>query len=90
MEHDMDLQWKAGQNHNLPDALSRLPGFETPGDDVDDFFPGDASDRQAYRGAREPILDGVFLSDLGIDGTDVPPPENVAAVAGAITTPGMS
>ena len=30
MEYDMDLQWKAGQNHDLPDALSRLPRFETP------------------------------------------------------------
>ena len=29
MEYDMDLKWKAGQNH-LPDALSRLPRFETP------------------------------------------------------------
>ena len=90
MEYDMDLQWKAGQNHDLPDALSRLPRFETPGEDIDDSFPGDASDRQAYQGARGPILDGVLLSDMGIDETDVPPPENVAAVAGAIATPGMS
>ena len=35
-------------------------------------------------------MDGVLLSDMGIDGTDVPPPQNVAAVAGAIATPGMS
>ena len=35
-------------------------------------------------------MDGVYLRDMGTDGTDVPPPETVAAVARAIATPGMS
>ena len=35
-------------------------------------------------------MDGVLLSDMEINRTDVAPPEHVAAVAGAIATPGMS
>ena len=58
MEYDTDVQWKAGQYHHLPDSLLRLPRFETSGEDIGDSFPGDASDRQTYRGARGPILDG--------------------------------
>ena len=35
-------------------------------------------------------MDGVLLSDMEINRTDVAPPEHVAAVAGAIATPGTS
>lgn len=74
MEYDMELQWKVGLNHHLPDVLSRLQHFEAPGEDIDDSFPGEASDRQAYRGANGTVLDGVLLSEKGSDGTDIPPP----------------
>lgn len=90
MKFNMNLQWKAGQNHLLPDARSRLPRFEVRGEDIDDPFLGDASNRQAYREPWEPVLDGVLLSEMGLDRTGVSPPESVAAVAGAIATPDMS
>lgn len=39
----MDLQWRLGASHQLPNAPSRLPWFAEPGADVDDTFPDDAS-----------------------------------------------
>lgn len=30
MEYDIDLEWREGRKHHLPDALSRLPRFDQP------------------------------------------------------------
>ena len=66
MEYDMVLEWKAGVEHVVPDALSRLPVAGTAGVDVDDSFPDDSS--FAVEGASAetlgPELDGVRLADL--------------------------
>ena len=62
----MVLEWKAGVEHVVPDALSRLPVAGTAGVDVDDSFPDDSS--FAVEGASAetlgPELDGVRLADL--------------------------
>ena len=71
MEYHMDLQWRPGANHQLPDALSRLPLSDEPGTDVDDSFPDDSSTRITYRGPRRPVLDGVLLSELGANEVDL-------------------
>ena len=49
IENDMDPQWRPGTRHQLPDALSRLPCSESPGEDINDAFPEDASSRQMHR-----------------------------------------
>ena len=38
----------------------------------------------------EPVLDGVLLSEMGSDGSDIPPPKNMTAAAGANVTRGVS
>ena len=81
-EHDMDLQWRPGARHQLPDALSRLQPSQEPGDDINDAFPDDASSRQTYRGPEGPVLDGIPLTELGADEVDAPATASVIAVAG--------
>ena len=81
-EHDMDLQWRPGAHHQLPDALSRLRPSQEPGDDINDAFPDDASSRQTYRGPEGPVLDGIPLTELGADEVDAPATASVIAVAG--------
>lgn len=65
-EHDMVLEWRAGTQHVLPDALSRLPHNPSPGADISDAFPDDATSAQPQQfvGPRGPQLDGVLLADL--------------------------
>lgn len=70
MEFDMCLEWKEGRSHHLPDALSRLPRFDMPGEDIDTSFPGDSSTKLSFRGPKGPVLDGVLLSDLGVKDVD--------------------
>ena len=90
MEYDMDLQWRPGANHQLPDALSRLPLGDAPGTDIDDSFPDDYSTRTTYRGPRGPVLEGVLLSELGADEVDKPTGKNAAVEASVIFTPGRA
>ena len=75
-------------NHQLPDALSRLPIGDTPGADVDDSFPDDSSTRTTCRGPQGPILDGMLLSELGAEEVDTPAEKNSLVVASVIFTPG--
>lgn len=70
MEYDMDLQWKEGRSHHLPDALSRLPRFDVPGKDIDTSFPGDSSTKLSFRGPKGPVLDGIPLSTMGVQDVD--------------------
>ena len=66
MEYSIDLVWKAGAQHVLPDALSRLPHAPQPQPDIDDSFPDDPS-MPSVAAANEPsgpVLDGVRLMDL--------------------------
>ena len=70
MEYDMDLKWKEGRNHHLPDALSRLPRFDLPGEDIDVSFPGDSATKLSFRGPQGPVLDGIPLSELGVNDVD--------------------
>ncbi|CAB1121589.1 unnamed protein product [Ectocarpus sp. CCAP 1310/34] len=47
MEYDMELEWKAGVEHALPNALSRLTVANPVVVDVDDSFPDDLSSAAA-------------------------------------------
>lgn len=87
MEYDMDLQWRLGAHHQLPDALSRLPRFEEPGGDIDDSFLDETPNKGAYQGPTGPVLDGIPLSELGVDEVDTSATENIAAAAGVTFTP---
>lgn len=62
----MNLQWK-GRSRHLPDALSRLPRFDMPGKDITADFPDDLSTKLSFRGPTGPVLDGILLSDLGVE-----------------------
>ena len=72
MEYDMNVQWRPGVNHQLPDALFRLPIGDAPGSDVDDSSSDDSSTWTTYRGPQGPVLDGVLLSELGAEEVDTP------------------
>ena len=67
MELDMELEWRPGTRHQLPDALSRAPRLTPRGEDVNDSFPGDNSREKPHRSPRGPILDGVPLTQLGVE-----------------------
>ena len=43
MEHDITLKWRPWTQHQLPDAMSRLPDKSNVIEDFDDSFPGDES-----------------------------------------------
>lgn len=49
------------------DAFTRLRCFAFPEDDVDDFFPENASQRDIYGDPKGPKLGSILLNDLGID-----------------------
>ena len=51
-------------------------------------FPDDKSSRQTYRGPEEPVLDGVPLTELGVDQVDEPTAARLGAVARVAITPG--
>ena len=90
MEYHMDLQWRLGANHQMPDALSTLSLSNEPGTDIDDSFPDDSSTRTTNRGPRGPVLDGVFLRELGADEVDKPTGKNAAVTASVSFTPGRA
>ena len=62
----MVLVWRAGVQHVLPDALSRLPHTQTPQADVDDSFRYDFTSKApfGFLGPREPSLDGIRLAGV--------------------------
>lgn len=90
MEYDMELRWRPGANHQLPDAVSRLPIGDTQAGDAGDSFPHDSFTRNTYRGLRGPALDAVLLSELGADEVDTRAVKNVGGVASVLFTPGGS
>ena len=63
----MELQWRPGSQHRLADALSRSHGSIPPCATVGDSFPGDILIKGTYRGPQRPVLNGVLLSELGVD-----------------------
>ena len=67
VEYNMDLQWRPSTRHQLPEALFRLTCSESPGEDIDKAFPDDSSGRQTYKGPEGQVLDGVPLTELGVD-----------------------
>ena len=64
----MELQWRPGTKHQFDDALSRSHGHKTRGATVDDSFLGNSTTKKNYRGPQGPVLDGVLLGQLGIEG----------------------
>ena len=65
MEYSIELVWRAGAQHVLPDTLSRLPHAPQAQRDIDDSFPDDPS-MPSVAVAHEPsgpVLDGVKLAD---------------------------
>lgn len=62
----MDLQWREGRNRLIPNALSRLPQFDKRGGDGDNSLPGDPRTKLSFRRPRDPALDGIVLSDVGV------------------------
>lgn len=79
----MTLQWRAGASHHLPDALPRLPRFaKKSGEDVDDSSPDEISrPGRIFNGPRGPVLDGIPLSDLGVQQPSDSPPRPSPCVA---------
>ena len=67
MQYDMDLQWRPGTKHQFDDALSRSHGLDR-GATVDDSFAGDNTTKRSYRGPQGPVLDGVHLGQMVIEG----------------------
>ena len=65
MQFDMDLQRQPRIKHQFTDALSRS---HDDGATVDDSFPGDNTTKMTYRGPQGPVLDGISLGQLGIEG----------------------
>ena len=68
MQYDVEPQWRPGTKHQFADALSRSHGHKTRGATVDDSFPRDNTTKRTYRGPLGPVLDGVHLGQLGIEG----------------------
>ena len=71
----MLLEWRAGVQHVVPDALSRLPHAKDTPADVDDFLLDDFTSGAPsdFLGPRGPSLDGVRLAEIdavGGAGTD--------------------
>ena len=65
-EYDTLLEYRAGVQHVVPDALSRLPHAKDTPADVDasfpDGFPSGAPSE--FLGPRGPSLHGVWLADI--------------------------
>ena len=60
MEYDMELRWRAGTSHQLPDALSRLHTVTSETNDVDTSFPDEVvSPYGVALGPQGPTLDGI-------------------------------
>ena len=87
MEHDITLKWRPGTQHQLPDAMSRLPNKSNVIEDFDEFFPGDESLPNVYKGPQGPVSDGVHLETSGgkdVDGTST---QSLAVLAAVAFTP---
>ena len=68
MQYDMELRRRPRTKHQFTDALSRSHGHKTSGATVDDSFLGDRTTKTTYRGPQGPVLDGVSLGQLDIEG----------------------
>ena len=66
-ELEMELEWRPGTRHQLADALSRIPRASPRGEGVEDSFPGRNTREKPHRLPEGPILDGVPLSQLGVE-----------------------
>lgn len=65
MEYDIVLRWRAGQEHQLPGALSRLPGSQERASEIDVSFPEETPE-DGPRGERGPQgfrVDGVLIKE---------------------------
>jgi len=87
MEHDITLKWRPGTQHQLPDAMSRLPNKSDVIEDFDDSFPGDESLPNVYKGPQGPVLDGVHLETLGVEDVDGTSTQSLAVLAAVAFTP---
>ena len=68
MQYDMELLWRLVTKHRLDDALSRSHDERTRGTNVDDSFPGENTTKGTYRGSQGPVLGGIPLGQLGLEG----------------------
>ena len=89
MQYDMELQWRPGTKHQFADALSRSHGHKASGTTVNDSFPGDDTTRGTYRGPLGPVLDGVHLGQLGIEGINNNDALPLALLAAVTFTPNL-
>lgn len=67
MEYNKVLKLRPGTQHQLADAMLRLHRCKVRGADVNDSFPGDWSNRQAFRGHQGSVLDGIPLSKMVVE-----------------------
>ena len=65
IQYDIELQWRPGTKQQYGIALS-WP--KTRGATIDDSFPGDSTTKTTYRSPQGPVLDGVPLGQLNIEG----------------------
>ena len=68
MQCDLELQWRSGTKSQLADALSRSLGNRTRGETVDNSFTGDSTTKGTYQGPQGPVLNGIPLGQLCIEG----------------------
>ena len=85
----MNLQWRPGTKHQFADALSRSHGLNR-GATVDGTFPGDNTTKRTYRGPQGPVLDGVHLGQMGIEGISNNNALPLTVLAAATFTPDLS
>ena len=89
MQYDMELQWRQGTKHQFADALSRSHGHKTRGATVDDSFPGENTTKKTYRGPLGPVLDGVPLGHLGIEGINNNDALSLTVIGAVTVTPDL-
>ena len=87
MEHDLCLKWRPGTQHQLPDAMSRLPNKSSVIEDFDDYFPGDESLPHVYKGPQGAVLDGVHLETIGVEDVDGTSTQSLAVLTAVALTP---
>ena len=81
------MKWRPGTQHQLPDAISRLPNKSNVIEDFDDSFPGDESLPIVYKGPQGPVIDGVDLETLGVEDVDGSRTQSLAVLAAVALTP---